>query len=82
MDDAVCFGHRETMMNEPLITIYEPIAYRKMVKQCNEFNHSLCLFLNDSNTCMIFPDNFDFLKSVNDIQTYHKAKELLTSKLN
>ena len=82
LDDAVCYGHHETMMNEPLITIYESSSFRKILKNFNEKKYSLRLFLHEANTCMIFPDNFDFLKNVNDIKTYQKAKELLTAKLN
>jgi len=82
LDDAICYCHRETMMNEPLITIYESIAYRKILKNFDEKKYSLRQFLNEANSCMIFPDSFDFLKSVDDIKTYRKTKEFFTAKLN
>ena len=82
LDDAVCYCHQETMINEPLITVYENTSYKKICCKFKEKNHSLRSFLNEANTCMIFPENFDFLKSVDDIKTYRITKELLTAKLN
>lgn len=82
LDDAVCYCHQESMMAEPLITIYENSSYKKILSNFEEKKHSLREYLNEANTCMIFPENFEFLKSVDDIKTYRITKELLTAKLN
>lgn len=81
-DDAVCYCRQEYMINEPLFTIYENRSHQKILKNFQEKKFSLRDYLSESNTCMIFPDNLDFLKSVDDIKSYHQAKELLTAKLN
>jgi len=82
LDDAVCYCHQETMISEPLITIYERSSYLKIRKCFEEKNYSLRQYLDEANACMIFPENFDFLKSVDDIKTYRQTKELLIAKLN
>jgi molybdopterin-guanine dinucleotide biosynthesis protein A len=82
LDDAVCYCHQETMISEPLITIYEWSSYLKIRKCFQERNYSLRQYLDEANACMIFPENFDFLKSVDDIKTYQQTKELLIAKLN
>ena len=82
LDDAVFFSNSETKIEEPLVCIYENNSYQKLLKNFNEKKYSLRHFLHEANTCMIFPGSFDFLQSVDDVESFQKAKELLFAKLN
>ena len=82
LDDAVFFSNPETNMEEPLICIYENNSYHKLLKNFREKKYSLRHFLREANTCMIFPGSVEFLQSVDTIESYHTAKELLVAKLN
>lgn len=82
LDDAVFFSNPETKINEPLVCIYENNAYKKLLKNFRKHDYSLRLFLDEANTCILFPSSMDFLKSVDNTEEYHKAKEMLFAKLN
>lgn len=82
LDDAVFFCNPETKIEEPLVCIYENSAHKKLLDNFYMEKYSLRYFLREANTCMLFPNSFDFLQSVDSIESYHKAKEQLVAKLN
>ena len=82
LDDAVFFSNPETKIEEPLVCIYENNSHQKLLNNFTEKKYSLRHFLHEANTCMIFPGSFDFLQSIDDVESFQKAKELLYAKLN
>jgi molybdopterin-guanine dinucleotide biosynthesis protein A len=78
--DAVCYCLSETDLYEPLFCVYENSAFKKLQQNFREGNYSLRHFLQEANTCKIIPSSAQFLKSVDDQESYQKMKELLAVK--
>jgi molybdopterin-guanine dinucleotide biosynthesis protein A len=73
--DAVCYVHDG--IAEPLISIYESPCAELMRKFFKEGNESLRMFLEKVKTKRIVPENSQNIKSVDSIEEYKRAKEML-----
>src|SRR5262245_12498398 len=82
LDDAAFYLNSETMVGEPLISIYEQSARPLLLKNFEMKNYSLRRVLDEANTCAIVAHNPSFLKSVDDPLGYAGAMQLLQSQLS
>jgi molybdopterin-guanine dinucleotide biosynthesis protein A len=73
--DAVCYIHDG--IDEPLISIYESSCAELMRNFFKEGNESLRIFLEKVRTKRIVPENPQNIKSVDSMEEYKTAKEML-----
>jgi len=82
LDDAICYRHKDSGIIEPLFAIYESDSRKILQENFKEKRYSLQHFLNEANTCLIVPDDLDFLESIDSVKDYFRIKEILSAKLN
>ncbi|MCX6290371.1 MAG: NTP transferase domain-containing protein [Bacteroidetes bacterium] len=73
-NDAICFLNPETNIEEPLIAIYENRSFQALFENFESGKYSLRHFLREVDTKKVVPVSSEFLKSVDDMKSFHLAK--------